>query len=318
MNMPGGFTHFAVVRRLGINIELMSIEGMTQEIADALQLYSKYLELGAVSPDLPYLAPFSHASNDWGNALHHRQTVEPVRTGIWLLPRLIKEKKERDMATAWLFGYASHVVADMISHPVVTKKVGKYENNKPGHRVCELSQDTYIFKKYFKDDITNCEYLDSGVKACTADGLKGTTLAPFLKNFFEGILAMVYRDMDIPDTGWWFRQYVTLIDKVAEDGNLFVSCFRGSMEEDGLVYPEEPNVTYVNELVEPYSDRVITFDDLFERFQAETKKVWGQMAKAITANDETLVALANGDLDTGIDLADGKTSVFWNQKGVLA
>ena len=313
--MPGGFTHFAVVRALGTDISLMSIPGMTQEIADALQLYSKYLELGAVSPDLPYLAPLSRNHVDWGNALHHENTVETVRVGVRKLPSL-RPMARRDMAMAWLFGYASHVVADMISHPVVTKKIGPYESHKPQHRLCELSQDTHIFQTYFQDSISDCEYLDSGVKACTADGKPGFTLAPFLKDFWVEILKDVYPGRPVPDPGWWFLQYVALIDKVAEDGHLIVPVIRGALIGDGLVYAAEPDMTYVTDLLSPYG-RQISFDDLFTRFQEETKKVWGEMAKAITMNDAQLITLRNGDLDTGIELA-GTESVFWNQGRGLA
>ena len=168
--MPGGFTHYALMRQLGINRTLMSIEGMTQEIALNLQEAYNYLELGAVSPDLPYLAPFSKNSAGWGNFLHHERTTETIRSGVRLLPTLTLGSREHKQAMAWLFGYASHVVADMISHPVVTLKVGPYETNKSHHRVCELNQDRYIFQTYFQDKITNCEYLDYGVKTCTQNG----------------------------------------------------------------------------------------------------------------------------------------------------
>jgi hypothetical protein len=316
--MPGGFTHFAVVRQLGTDITLTSIKGMPRKIADSLLFYSKYLELGAVSPDLPYLVLFSKKAADWGNALHHQSTVETLRAGIRMLPALIPEGKERDMATAWLFGYASHVVADMISHPVVTKKVGEYEKNKAKHRVCELSQDTYIFNKYFQDDITDCEYLDTGVRACTKDGRKGDKLAPFLRDFWTAVLKDVYPGMDTPDTDYWFRQYVSLIDGVAEGDNLFVSCIRGALKKTGFIYPKKIDMKYVDKLLEPSADKPIIFDSLFERFQEETKKVWGEMAQAITKNDAKLLTLRNGDLDTGIDLADKKTSIFWENKRSLA
>ena len=318
--MPGGFTHFAVVRQLGINKTLMSIEGMTRKIADALLLYSNYLELGAVSPDLPYFSPFSKNSADWGNALHHERTVETVRVGANKLSALNPGGKERKKAMAWLFGYASHVVADMISHPVVNKKIGLYESHKPQHRVCELNQDTYIFQNYFTDKIAGrngCEYLDQGVKTCTKDGRSGTKLAPFLTDFWVAILKDVYPDKKASNPASWFRQFVTLIDKVAEEGHRFVSFSRSWMEKEGYAYQNNPDMTYVTDLLSPYGCQ-ISLDDLFSRFQEETKIFWGQMSRAITANDTQLITLQNGDLDTGIDLADNKTSVFWNQERDLA
>lgn len=315
--MPGGFTHLAVMRQLGIYRTLMSIKGMTKEIALDLQEASNYLELGAVSPDLPYLAPFSEKSGEWGNSLHHDRTVETIRSGVRLLPGLDAGTKEHKRAMAWLFGYASHVIADMISHPVVNLKVGPYDENKPQHRACELNQDTYIFRKYFKDQISNCEYLEHGIKSCTSDGRPGKELAPFLNSFWRLILKDVYPEKALPNPADWYGQFGWLIDKFAEEGHLFVSVIRGYLEDEGYAYPKEPNMTYVTDLMSPYGQK-ISFDDLFSRFQEETKKVWGEIAQAITENNPKLITLRNGDLDTGLDLADNKTSIFWVWEGGIA
>jgi hypothetical protein len=295
----------------------MSIDGMTQEIALNLQDAYNYLELGAVSPDLPYLAPFSKKSGEWGNTLHHERTVETVRSGVSFLPTLTPGSREHKRIMAWLFGYASHVVADMISHPVVTLKVGPYETHKVQHRVCELNQDTYIFQTYFQDKIINCEYLDHGVKTCTKSGKPGKTMASFLKDFWQLILKDVYPEKPTPNPAKWFKQFVVLIDKFAEEGHHFVSVIRGFAEDEGYAYPNEPDMTYVTDLLSPYGQQ-ISFDTLFYRFQEETKKVWGQIAQAIDLNDPHLITLQNGDLDTGLDLADNHTSVFWNQDEGIA
>jgi len=311
--MPGGFTHLALMKKLGINRTLMSIEGMTQEIALNLQDAYNYLDLGAVSPDLPCLAPFSENSAGWGNTLHHERTVETIRSGVRLLPSLTLGSIEYRRAMAWLFGYASHVVADMISHPVVTLKVGPYESHKPQHRICELNQDTYIFQTYFKDKITNCEYLDHGVKTCTKSGEPGRKMTPFLNDFWKLVLKDVYPEKVPPEPASWFKQFVKLIDKFAEEKHHFVSVIRGYLGDEGYAYPDEPDMTYVTDLLSPYGQK-ISFDKLFSRFQEETKKVWGQIVQAIIQNDAQLITLRNGDLDTGIDIADNQTSVFWNQE----
>lgn len=38
------------------------------------------------------------------------------------------------------------------------------------HRVCEMHQDVYIFKKHMNLDVGLAEFLDSGVRACGRDG----------------------------------------------------------------------------------------------------------------------------------------------------
>lgn len=307
--MPGGFTHFGLVKELGINATLMSIEGMTQEIADAIEEYYNYVDLGAVSPDLPYLAL---GSSSWADAFHHHRTVDVVRVGVRRLASLDGGHQERGKAIAWLFGYASHAVADMIAHPVIAMKVGKYEQHKTEHRRCEMSQDAYVFSHYFGDDIDACEYLDGGIKTCTEDGRSGAALAKWLDAFWAGILRDVYIEKGGPAPAAWFGQFVTMIDGVADEGKCMLAM-RGLTEQVGLVYPSKPDMGYVNGLTTPHN-QPITFDKLFARLQKETKTVWSQMAAAITANDATLIKLPSGDFDTGIDLADGQTSIFWGNK----
>ena len=295
----------------------MTIEGMKQDTADALQLHGNYMELGAVSPDLPYLAVLSGHSEEWGDAFHHHNTVETVRVGIGKLASLPEEDEARNKAMAWLFGYASHLVADMISHPVVARKVGVYEKHKREHRVCELNQDTYIFQLYFQDSITNCDYLKHGVKACTDDGRPGFVLASHLDSFWRSILADVYPTIKNPDPNMWYLQYTQLIDKIAEEGQSFVSVIRDIAEGEGYVYPETVDMTYIVDLLSPYGVE-IHFDELFSQFEKETKKIWGQMARAVYENDLSLLTLANADLDTGISLVDNTTSIFWNKKEKVA
>ncbi len=306
--MPGGFTHFGLVKQLGINSTLMSIEGMSQDIADAIQEYQGYLDLGAVSPDLPYLAMLS---SDWADAFHHERTVDVVRAGVQTLALLGNKQEDRRKAIAWLFGYVSHAVADMIAHPVTALKVGRYEQHKREHRVCEMNQDAYVFSHYFDDDIDACEYLDGGIKTCTDDGRSGAVLAKCIAAFWAEVLRVVYPERHNPAPAAWFGQFVTVIDGVADEGK-HILVLRGSAEHDGLVYPEKPDMTYMDGLTTP-SGQTINFDDLFKRLQEETAVVWEQLAKAITANDASLLKLRNGDFDSGLDLADGQTSVFWRQ-----
>jgi hypothetical protein len=307
--MPGGFTHFGLVKELGINRTLMSIKGMSHDIADAIQEYYGYVDLGAVAPDLPYLTPLS---SNWADAFHHQRTIDVVRVGVRRLESLDDKHEDRRKLLAWLFGYASHAVADMIAHPVIAIKVGEYEENKTEHRVCEMNQDTYVFSHYFGDAIDACEYLDHGIKTCTDDGRSGAVLAKGIGTFWTEVLREVYPDKGRSAPASWFRQFVTVIDGVAEEGGRCLAM-RGSAEGGGIVYPQTPNMTYVDDLKSPYGESV-TFDDLFRRFQEETKVVWGQMAQAIVANDATLIKLPNGDFDTGVNLAGGQTSIFWGQK----
>ena len=126
--MPGAYAHIAIVNDAQKRVDSVSLQKQT---ALALGRYLKYVELGAVGPDYPYLA-LKQAK--WADNMHYLNTADVLRTGVAEVRAL--SEPERSIATAWFMGIAAHMTADMTIHPVVELKVGPYQANQGEHRKC--------------------------------------------------------------------------------------------------------------------------------------------------------------------------------------
>src|SRR5688572_28216498 len=133
--MPGAYAHITLVNVLSEPRRLLNL-GFTKSAAAAVSDYFKFCELGAVSPDYPYLAVTDSKAARWADLMHYQRTGEMLHAATEGVQTLSGEGQRR--AFAWLLGCAAHVATDVTIHPVVELKVGKYEANKQGHRVCEM------------------------------------------------------------------------------------------------------------------------------------------------------------------------------------
>ncbi|MEI8634051.1 zinc dependent phospholipase C family protein [Vibrio sp. PP-XX7] len=115
-----------------------------------LTVYHRYVEMGSVSPDFPYLN-FSYLSitesnqADWANRMHYEQVGELLRRMIRHVSALRGEPQDRTFA--WLSGFLAHVIMDITIHPIIELKVGDYRQNKQQHRLCEMHQDAYVWQR---------------------------------------------------------------------------------------------------------------------------------------------------------------------------
>ena len=162
--MPAAYTHIALVNEpseIG-RLERLSIP---PSVIEAVSVNAKFCELGAVSPDYPYLALGDENANVWADYMHYDQTVEMIRAGA----RHLKSKDGRSWqkGTAWLLGYAGHVATDVAIHPVVKLRVGPYLANPTEHRLCEMHQDAYIWPRLMNlGEVGVSEHLTSGIGQC--------------------------------------------------------------------------------------------------------------------------------------------------------
>ena len=135
--MPGTFAHMTFVDAVCAE-SLDAIPGLNPEIKEALGLFQNYLELGSVSPDYPSLVVLDKGATGWANVMHYYATADFVRD---VVRRLVEhpplDREDRLRCVAWLFGYVSHLVADLTVHPVIAMKVGCYEGHEGDHRCCE-------------------------------------------------------------------------------------------------------------------------------------------------------------------------------------
>jgi hypothetical protein len=66
--MPGSYAHITMVNQAAEKRRLLEITGFPREDIDAAGLQAKFLELGCVSPDYPYLDITSGDSKKWADA----------------------------------------------------------------------------------------------------------------------------------------------------------------------------------------------------------------------------------------------------------
>jgi hypothetical protein len=124
--VPGAYSHLTLVN---LAKEPLALEraAVPAEVISALLDYSKYCELGAVSPDYPYLAMTHPGQKQWADYMHYTRVRSVISAGIAAVRHLQGEVQRK--CVAWLMGYAAHVTTDMTIHPVVEAKVGTYQGH---------------------------------------------------------------------------------------------------------------------------------------------------------------------------------------------
>ncbi|MDD3473368.1 MAG: zinc dependent phospholipase C family protein, partial [Syntrophaceae bacterium] len=100
---------------------------------------------------LPYLSLKTGTVN-WADLMHYETTNGIVLHGYADIKNTWVEGPLRptdERILAWLFGYASHLIADATIHPIVEAIVGPYEENSKEHQLCETTQ--YFPYKFLKN-----------------------------------------------------------------------------------------------------------------------------------------------------------------------
>jgi hypothetical protein len=169
--MPGAYAHLTMVN-LAKEPARLEKQGFAPEAIVSVLDYFRFCELGAVSPDYPYLDVTHSNACPWADRMHYQRTGDMVKAGVELVRKL--DGASRQKAFSWLLGYTSHVVTDTTIHPVVELKVGEYQKNKGKHRICEMHQDAYIFQRLNIGEIGLAQHLDSGIWGCCVNQAAGS------------------------------------------------------------------------------------------------------------------------------------------------
>ena len=315
--MPGTFAHITLANALCVE-SLDAIPGLSRETREALGLYENYCELGSIGPDYPSLTVLDPGAARWANVMHYYKTADLVRDGVsYFISHPPADPEDKQRCVAWLFGYVSHVVADLTVHPVIAMKVGCYEGHQTQHRKCELHQDVYIFDRILHLDVGSAEYLRSGIMTCAENSVLNRAVTAL----WLGVLNAIPRnDIDMklgvlsptkdPDPNQWHRWFTGVLDKVAKEGGRLPPLARGLGENDfALVYPRlsEIDPTYIDRLTTP-SGEATSYDVVFERARTNVMRYWGELGAAIQSGNPSLFKLSNGDLDTGVAESE---PLFW-------
>ena len=311
--MAGGFVHISVVGELQARLSDLDLSNETKR---ATGMNMSLCEVGAVGPDYPYLAvSLDDATQAWADRMHYENTGDPIRAGVrWLRQQDEMAQADNDKALAWLLGYAAHVGTDLTVHPVVFRRVGSYEEHATEHRICEMNQDTWIWRRKNLGTIDIAEYFDPIMRnSSNSDG----SIADPVRMIWEAMLQEAYPEdaaATPPDIEEWHRGYGALID-LAEEGPGLFKFTRHLLVEAGLTYPhpDDIDLSYIENLDTPMG--TMHYDDVFERAIDNVITLWEIIDDALTGSQEEsaehLARLPDANLDTGLTFADS-TQAFWS------
>lgn len=309
--MPGAFAHITLVNLMRDTQRLESIFGTTTEAITSVMDYLKFCELGAVSPDYPYLAVGDSYAAKWADAMHYTKTGEMIKSGIKHIKLLSGEPKRK--AFAWLLGYSAHVVTDVTIHPIVQLKVGDYEQHKKPHRVCEMNQDAHIFQRMKLGEVGLSEHLDTGIGACS-DISDDDLLDRDITNLWKRMLQDVHPEMfgsNPPDIDKWHGGFVFMVDDVAEEGNHLFPLARHVAAGQGLTYPAlaEIDQQYIQNLSVPDGNKM-HYDHIFDNAIQNVSDLWKTIGLGVFAEDKQYMAqIGTWNLDTGRN--ENNKLVYW-------
>ena len=308
--MPGAYAHITLVNEFRTPELLENIKGFPKDGMVALYKRFKYCELGAVSPDYPYLALGDGDAADWADLMHYTHTGQMIHAGIKLVRAMSGDMREKCLA--WLLGYAAHVAADVTIHPVVELIVGPYKGNEKHHRVCEMNQDAYIFQRLNVAEVGLSDHLESGIAACS-DPDDDEKMDPDIVNLWIGMMKEVHPTIytaNSPDVNKWHDRFNLIVEEIAEAGNHLLPFARHLGTNSGLIYPavDQIDKKYIENLIVPFG--TMNYDELFSKAIESVSKVWLQISKGVLSGDTLYVAqIGNWDLDTGRN--EKNELVFW-------
>ena len=302
--MPGAYAHITLVNQFRGTNRLDSLVGLPNEVKSVFLDWFMYCELGAVSPDYPYLAVGDSDAAQWANLMHYTHTGKIIHAGIKQL-RLLQGAAQ-SKCLVWLLGYTAHVIADVTIHPIVELKVGTYDDNKTDHRICEMNQDAYIFPRLGVGETGLADHLESGIAACS-DTEDEDLLDRDIVKFWSAMLKEIHPEEFVsnpPDIDKWHNGFNVVVETISELGDHLFPFARHLAADSGMTYPSYEGVDrqYIDNLVTPTGHD--SYDDIFDKAVANIGQAWEYVANAVLNNDNEYVAqIVDWNLDTGRDEA---------------
>jgi hypothetical protein len=305
--MAGTFTHFMVCHMAKRDALLDSL------LRGILNANTGFLLLGAVSPDLPYLAP--HGTINWANVMHYEKTNAIVITGHDVLKNEWQSRTPvHEAILAWLMGYVSHLIADAAIHPVVQEIVGPYsDETKKEHRICEMTEDAFIFKECTELEIRGAEFAD------TLQNCGNSSRYEEVMDFWKGnLMANFWSKGEEPHPKLWYEAYSRLID-VSDGGSLAYACRHIGFES--FVYKSTDEIVshdqishekYYLKVKLPAGTGIGSFENVF--FEKAVKNVvlaWKKLYDGLTSYTEVASYVRDCHLDTGVVMDSPQKEVYY-------
>ncbi|HEY5993354.1 MAG TPA: zinc dependent phospholipase C family protein [Gallionellaceae bacterium] len=306
--MSGGYVHITLVQE-AIEEAIYRRPGLLHDDARrALGLWKKFCIVGAVSPDYPYLDITSSDSAAWADSMHKEHALELLRSGIAKL-RGMENDNVRQKCMAWLFGFASHVATDGTIHPIVNIKVhGAYEQHKTEHRRCEMSQDVYAQRRLNLGAISYNRQISYNIINCS-DGDNDHRMDPDVAQLWQDMLTSIYAGHPAPQIHDWHRA-MRIMMSLAQSSTKLVPFMRHVAANAALVYPDDPDQQYIQDLSTPFAGKTMGFEEIYRKAFGNTLDLWGWMSLSLQNRPSVLDALASWSLDSGVDVNGRMT--YWS------
>lgn len=298
--MAGPYTHWMVAEAaLGQEMRYARLNP-GHPLATKVIRNMPVVAIGAVSPDMPYLALGQTGQKEWSDRMHYEAIGGFLRRAVGRLLRLKNTGPEADFdaCLAWTMGFVAHVVADVVVHPIVNLIVGPYVLNVDEHRKCEMTQDAYIFQRMTGTELVRSEYC----KMLEQQGLEPVW------RFWGDTLAENYPGKGRPDPARWYASYLGLLNLSSGLVADVPGVFRHGIASTGYFYKEtrafeRDDFRYFSRLDLPGSSAKGDFDVVFERTVAKVVELWGQILVDLEAGDGARCAsyLKDWNLDLGVD-----------------
>ena len=306
--MPGAFAHITLVNLAKETKRLKAVPDFPKSVIKWLGYNFIYCELGAVSPDYPYLSINDSQSAKWADLMHYTRSGEMIYAGIAYIKNM-EDGLPKRKATAWLLGYVAHMVTDVTIHPIIELKVGVYQDNKTAHRTCEMHQDSYIFQRLNLGGVGICEHFESGIQVCGKDGQIEPEIAKIWAHMLNTVHSANFLD-NPPKIESWHKAFNLMVNKIAEEGYKLIPLARHVAVGCGLTYPNQDEIDfqYIHHLATPNGP--MSYDDIFDIAVENVVSIWTVIAKAIVSNDTAYkTKVGNWNFDTGRD--QNEKLVFW-------
>ena len=300
--MSGPYAHMVVINEFTLP-RLQGLPGFPRRAISAVLEYTRYAELGSISPDFPDFDPLQ---SGWADDMHKKRTGKLLREGVALVASMSEDTAMQQKCLAWLLGYAAHVATDVTVHPVVQLKS---KGSMTEHHRCELNQDAYIWDRLGVGEVGAAKHF-VGVNQCFSGG----SLDPDIEALWAEMLRRTYPEEwtapHKPRFETWYRGFNAVVENIVTQGRA-IPFGRHLLLQIGVLYPARGAIEqqYIQALEVPVGPPQ-SYDAIFDRAVASTGQVWIDVARGACEGDSTYQrSLQNWSLDTGRDEA-GKL-VFW-------
>jgi hypothetical protein len=199
-------------------------------------------------------------------------------------------------------------------HPIVQAKVGNYAENQRQHRVCEMNQDSYIYRRMNLGEIGESDYFAVTVAQC-CDPNNPSQLDSDIVSLWEGMLNDVHHErfnVCPPDSSYWHQRFVERVDAGTKCTVRLFPLAGAIATKMELAYPDYNRIdmNFIEEqLVPSEKPFFLHYDEIFDHAAGNVTVLWRHVEQSMHDNREILPSMGEWNLDNGCD--ERGRLVFW-------